>query len=406
MNCIRVTAKIGRFKAVVLAGISAPCWMAAAQAEPLPLPYRAEPPYVPLIDVFGGPRKGLILSAQEAVSGRPVPITIGNTTFIPEVRRGGQTYGGYTRVNGDLQIVNGDLYLGHQAVGQSLEQLRSDYSQQQVQLQEQGGRIQVLRADTDRNTEATAVLGTSVNRLDQGLEQVRTEQSNQQVQLQEQGGSIRSLAADMVRNEQTMATMGATVNQLSEASVNHATVLQQHSATLQQHAVAINDLATEVDQSKQAIATLDQNLNRLGFGVSGATALAAALGSLPVESHESPVACGVGTGGYSSRYALAMGCAIRLSSVFSLNGGGSYLFGGSTDYGNGSLSNVAGRIGLVYRFGSSSGSSSSGATATRQVNQQLQEQLRQAEQRQQEMAADLRDLQRRLAQLESVALLR
>jgi hypothetical protein len=188
--------------------------------------------------------------------------------------------------------------------------------------------------------------------------------------------------------------------------VNHATVLQQHSATLQQHAVAINDLATEVDQSKQAIATLDQNLNRLGFGVSGATALAAALGSLPVESHESPVACGVGTGGYSSRYALAMGCAIRLSSVFSLNGGASYLFGGSTDYGNGSLSNVAGRIGLVYRFGSSSGSSSSGATATRQVNQQLQEQLRQAEQRQQEMAADLRDLQRRLAQLESVALLR
>ena len=364
MNRIRITAHIGRIKAAVLAGISAPFWIAQVHAEPRPLPYRAEPPYVPMIDVFGGPRKGLILSAQEAVSGRPVPITIGNTTFIPEVRRRGEAFGGYTRVNGDLQIVNGDLYLENQAVGQSLEQLRSSYLQQQVELQDQGERIQVLRVDTDRNTAAVSELGTSVNQLGQGLDQVRTTQSN------------------------------------------HATVLQQHGTVLQQHATAINGLAAEVGQSKQAIATLDQNLNRLGSGVSGATALAAALGSLPVESQESPVACGVGTGGYSSRYALAMGCAIRLSSVLSLNGGGSYLFGGSTNYGGGSLSNVAGRIGLVYRFGSSAGSGSSGVTASKKVNQKLQEQLRQAEQRQQEMAADLRDLQRRLAQLESVALLR
>ena len=338
-------------------GISVPFWMAQVHAEPRPLPYRPEPPYVPMIDVLAGPRKGLILSAQEAVSSRPVPITIGNTTFVPEVRRGGEAFGGYTRVNGDLQIVNGDLYLENQAVGQSLDQLRSSYLQHQVQLQDHGQKLQVLRADTDRNRSETAVLGRSVNQLGQGLDQVRVEQSN-------------------------------------------------HAMVLRRHAVAINDLSAEVDQSKQAIATLDQNVNRLGFGVAGATALAAALGSLPVESHESPVACGVGTGGYSSRYALAMGCAIRISSVFSLNGGGSYLFGGSADYGSGSLSNVAGRIGLVYRFGSSAGSRSSDVTASQTVNQKLHEQLRQAEQRQQEMAADLRDLQRRLAQLESVALLR
>lgn len=399
MNGIGVTVKTGRVKAVVLIGIAVPCWIAPVQAEPLPLPYRAEPPYVPLIDVFGGPRKGLILSAQEAVSGRPVPITIGNTTFIPEVRRGGAALGGYTRVNGDLQIVDGDLYLGSEAVGQSLKYLRSNDLQQQLKLQDQGEKIQVLRADTDRNTAATAALGTSVDQLGQGLDRVRVEQSNQQMQLQDQGRSIRSLAADMVRNEQVTTSLGSTVNELGRVSSNQAAVLQQHAA-------AINDLAADVDQSRQAIATLDQNLNRLGSGVSGATALAAALGSLPVESHESPVACGVGTGGYSSRYALAMGCAIRLSSVFSLNGGGSYLFGGSTDYGGGSLSNVAGRIGLVYRFGSSAGGSSSGVTASQTVNQKLHQQLRQAEQRQQEMAADLRDLQRRLAQLESVALLR
>jgi len=344
-------------KTLMLAGISVPLSVAAVRAEPLPLPYRPEPPYVPMMDIFGGPRKGLILSAEEAVTGRQVPITIGNTTFIPRVRRNGQTYGGYTRVNGDLQIVDGDLYLENQAVGQSLDQLRNDYSQQQLQLQQQGSSIEGLRADTDRNTAATASLGGSVN-------------------------------------------------QLERTSANHSVRLQQQADTLQQHALAINDLATEVGHSKQAIARLDQNMSRLGSGISGATALAAALGSLPVESSESPLACGIGTGGYSSRYAMAAGCAVRLGSALSLNAGGSYLFGGPTDYGNGVLSSVAGRIGLVYRFGAGAAGRSTAMATSEQANRQLRQQLQEAEQRQEQMATDLRDLQKRLAQLESVALLR
>lgn len=371
MNCIRVAPAGRGLKTLMLAGISVPLSVAAVHAEPLPLPYRPEPPYVPMIDVFGGPRKGLILSAQEAITGREVPITIGNTTFIPRVRRNGQTFGGYTRVSGDLQIVDGDLYLGNQAVGQSLDQLRNDYSQQQLQLQQQGSSIERLRVDTDRNTAATTSLGGSVNQLE------RTS-ANHSVRLQQQADTLQQ----------------------------HSTTLQQHSTTLQQHALAINDLATDVGQSKQAIARLDQNMSRLGSGISGATALAAALGSLPVESSESPVACGIGTGGYSSRYALAMGCAVRLSSALSLNGGGSYLFGGSSDYGSGVLSNVAGRIGLVYRFGSGAAGRSAAMATSQQANRQLQNQLQEAEQRQEQMAADLRDLQKRLAQLESVALLR
>ncbi|MEB3184976.1 MAG: YadA-like family protein [Cyanobacteriota bacterium] len=147
-------------------------------------------------------------------------------------------------------------------------------------------------------------------------------------------------------------------------------------------------------------------MSRLGSGISGATALAAALGSLPVESSESPVACGIGTGGYSSRYAMAVGCAVRMGSSLSLNAGGSYLFGGPTDYGNGVLSSVAGRIGLVYRFGAGAGGRSTAMATSEQANRQLRQQLQEAEQRQEQMATDLRDLQKRLAQLESVALLR
>lgn len=371
MACNRFAINDGLLKRVCLSGVSVPVLMAAVRAEPLPLPYRARPPYLPMIDIFGGPRKGLEISAYEVFTGRPVPVTVGNATFVPEVRRAGQKYGGYTRFNGDLQIVNGDLYLEGRAVGQSLYQLQANDSRQEGQLRSQGG-------------------------------------------------SIRELAGDMVRNEQATERMGIAVSRLGQVSINHASSLQQHSValkqhsvtlrqhsvTLQQHALAINNLAADVDHSRQEIAALDQNLNRLGSGVSGATALAAALGSLPVESHGSPVACGVGTGGYSGRFALATGCAVRLGSALSLNAGGSYLFGGSTNYGGGTLSNLAGRIGLVYRFGSSGGANASDVTASQMLNQRLQQQLRLAEQRQQEMATDLRDLQRRLAQLESVAVLR
>ena len=193
-----------------------------------------------------------------------------------------------------------------------------------------------------------------------------------------------------------MATMSTAVNALTQASTSQA-------ATLQNHAAAIDGLATEVGQSKQAINTLDRNLTRLGAGVSGATALAAALGSIPAESQDSPIACGLGTGGYSSRYALAMGCAVRISSALSLNAGGSYLFGGATDYGSGVLANVAGRFGVVYRFGSSTGNKAMAMGAHQRINEQLQVQLQQAEHRQAEMAEELKSLQRRLNSLETMA---
>jgi len=86
---------------------------------------------------------------------------------------------------------------------------------------------------------------------------------------------------------------------------------------------------------------------------------------------QSPLACGVGSGGYSDRYALAMGCAVNLASSLSLNAGGAYLFGGSSSYGGGSLSNVAGRFGVSYRFGTSAAQAGPMATAQRRLEQDL-----------------------------------
>ena len=99
------------------------------------------------------------------------------------------------------------------------------------------------------------------------------------------------------------------------------------------------------------IETNRQNINDLGYGVAGATASTAALSSLPIAADDAPFSCGVGTGGYSSRFAVGIGCASRLSDRLSVNVGGSHVFGGSSSYGGGSLDTVAARGGFVFKLG-------------------------------------------------------
>ena len=107
------------------------------------------------------------------------------------------------------------------------------------------------------------------------------------------------------------------------------------------------DIAVNVDK----IETNRKNINDLGFGVAGATALTAALSSLPIAAENSPFSCGFGSGGYSSRFALGIGCASRLSDRLSVNFGGSHVFGGSSSYGGGSLDTFVARAGMMFKLG-------------------------------------------------------
>jgi hypothetical protein len=132
-----------------------------AIAEPLPLPYRSQGPFIPVFDLNGGAAKGLILSAEEVIRGRPAPITIGNATFFPQVRRAGEKYGGYTRVRGDLQIDRGDLYLGNQPVGETLSTLELQAQEHQGQLTDQTQSIQNLNIGLDA---ASRVVGSQGRR--------------------------------------------------------------------------------------------------------------------------------------------------------------------------------------------------------------------------------------------------
>ncbi len=99
------------------------------------------------------------------------------------------------------------------------------------------------------------------------------------------------------------------------------------------------------------ISTNTSNIKNLGEGVAGSTALTAALSALPQTSKESKLSCGVGTGAYSSRYAVGFGCASKVSERVDINAGGSYVFGGSKSYGGGTLDSGVVKAGFIFKLG-------------------------------------------------------
>ena len=109
--------------------------------------------------------------------------------------------------------------------------------------------------------------------------------------------------------------------------------------------------SAQVRTNKNNISTNTSNIKKLGEGVAGSTALTAALTALPQTSKESKLSCGVGTGAYSSRYALGFGCASKINERVDINAGGSYVFGGSKSYGEGTLDSGVIKAGFVFKLG-------------------------------------------------------
>ena len=130
---------------------------------------------------------------------------------------------------------------------------------------------------------------------------------------------------------------------------------------------AINTNVTDIDTNTSNISTNSSNITTntsaiqtlqgsssntsLGEGVAGSTALTAALSALPQLSQDSKITCGVGTGAYSSRYAVGFGCASKVSERVAINAGGSYVFGGSKSYEGGTLDSGVIKAGFVFKMG-------------------------------------------------------
>ncbi len=113
----------------------------------------------------------------------------------------------------------------------------------------------------------------------------------------------------------------------------------------------ISTNTSNISTNTSNISTNTSNIKNLGSGVAGSTALTAALTALPQTSKESKLSCGVGTGAYSSRYAVGFGCASKVNERVDVNAGGSYVFGGSKSYGGGTLDSGVVKAGFVFKLG-------------------------------------------------------
>ena len=113
----------------------------------------------------------------------------------------------------------------------------------------------------------------------------------------------------------------------------------------------ISTNTSNISTNTSNISTNTSNIKALGEGVAGSTALTAALTALPQTAKESKLSCGVGTGAYSSRYAVGFGCASKVNERVDINAGGSYVFGGSKSFGGGTLDSGVLKAGFVFKLG-------------------------------------------------------
>ena len=100
---------------------------------------------------------------------------------------------------------------------------------------------------------------------------------------------------------------------------------------------------------------------------------------------------------------MGLGCVAKLNQRLSLNAGGSHVFGGSSNYGGGSLDSVAWRGGFVLKLGK--------LDSPAATNEQLQSKVKELEERNAAVDAkysaiqeENKDLRARLERLEAIAL--
>ena len=96
---------------------------------------------------------------------------------------------------------------------------------------------------------------------------------------------------------------------------------------------------------------MEQSVSDIARATQTSAAIAAAFSAVPsmTQLDGEPARCGFGTGGFGSQYAIAGGCAIKVSESFFLNGALSYA--PSIDYNFGSTPSVAGRFGFSFPLG-------------------------------------------------------
>ena len=96
---------------------------------------------------------------------------------------------------------------------------------------------------------------------------------------------------------------------------------------------------------------MEQSISDIARATQTSAAIAAAFSAVPsmTQLNGEPARCGFGTGGFGSQYAIAGGCAVKISESFFLNGALSYA--PSIDYNFGDTPSIAGRLGFSFPLG-------------------------------------------------------
>ena len=198
---------------------------------------------------------------------------------------------------------------------------------------------------------------------------------------------------------------------VSQSLTTKASNIQTNKNNIAINASNIHANSRSISRNSSDIQRNKDNINDLGYGVAGATALTAALSSLPIASYDAPISCGIGTGGYSSRFAMGLGCAARVNKRLSLNVGGSHVFGGSSDYGGGSLGTIAARGGFAFKLGTIHKTSSldgeelqSQLDEVKRENASIREENRAVRDENRAIRNENKELIARLERLEAIAL--
>ena len=109
------------------------------------------------------------------------------------------------------------------------------------------------------------------------------------------------------------------------------------------------DSAGNLSASQYTVNDYNNALQQVEDQVSQVGAIAAALTAIPnLTSGSSKYGCGIGTGGFGSSWAGAVGCVAKLGQNVWVNGALSYSPSVSTAFG--STPSVAGRLGVFFQF--------------------------------------------------------
>ena len=117
------------------------------------------------------------------------------------------------------------------------------------------------------------------------------------------------------------------------------------------NATKIEKNTNKINKNTKRIKKLEKGMDRVQDAAEAAGAVGAALSGVPELSPfaDEPVRCGISAGGYGSQYALAAGCAARLTERVQING--AFAYTPSVDYNYGSSSSIAGRVGFSFPLG-------------------------------------------------------